>query len=226
MVEATLGGVSEANIAALFALLPIAVVVLVAHFDFGGAARSGAIRLLAPALAGLAGALFLLPVMTPRSWRQAGFDGVVVLGVVLAAIASLWMYRLLREITLVEAAVVCCLANAVFFFAASLASSLIARAGGSEWGWSWKVLAVEAVTAICFDLPQVLLLLWLMREVAPERFAARYFVIPLLTVMEGYALLGPEFSWMTTGGAVLMVFGAWRLMTASQREEEPGLMLR
>jgi drug/metabolite transporter (DMT)-like permease len=70
------------------------------------------------------------------------------------------------------------------------------------------------------------LLVWLMRDVAPTRFAARYLVVPLLTVMEGYVLLRPGFSVRAVAGGALMVFGAWRLLTASQREGEPGLVLR
>jgi drug/metabolite transporter (DMT)-like permease len=229
LAQLALGGVSEVTVAALFALAPVAVVILVSNSDFGGTARPGSIQLLVPALIGLAGTLFLLPVSAPGSWREARLEGVVVLAVLVAAVASVWMHRLLRGFAIIEAAVICCSANAVFFAAVFVASSVTAGSGVSAfWGgpWTARTLAIEAATAVFFDLPQVILLLWLLREITPARFSARYLVVPLLTVIEGYLLLRPEVSLLSILGAALLIFGVWRLMTASQREEEPGLMLR
>jgi drug/metabolite transporter (DMT)-like permease len=223
--EAALGTVSGVTVTALFALFPVMMVVLVSSVDFGGAAASGADRQLLPALIGLGGMLLVLPIAQPGSWGQAGREGVVGAGVLIAAIASGWMYRLLREFAVIEAAMICCLANAVFFFVVSVASPLMARTDGSS-EWSWPGLAVEVAIAVLLGLPQALLLVWLLREVAPVRLAARYFVVPLLTVLEGYALVRPPVTLRLAGGALLVIFGAWRLMTASQRGEEPGLMLR
>jgi len=223
--EAALSGISEGTIAASFALIPAAVVVLVSNFNFGREEAMDANRSLAPALIGLAGILLLLPVATLGSWRQAGFAVLAVFGVLAAALASVWMYRLLRDFTAIDAAAVCCLANAAFL----LLVSLLARAdGGSRWGagWSWNALAIEILRAVCFDLPQIVLLMWLMREIAPARFAARFLVVPLLTAIEGYTLLRPEITLRAVGGAALVILGVWRLMTSSQRDEEPGLMLR
>jgi hypothetical protein len=229
VVAMTLGGGSEVTAAALFALLPVMVVVIVAYVDPGGRGSSGTTRLLVPALIGLGGMLLLLPFAEPGSWRQAGLEGVIVLGILVAAVASVWMYRLLGGFTVIEAAVICCVANAAFSFAFFLVSGLVTSvAGGSGWAgdWSWRVFAIEVGTAICFGLPQVLLLVWLMREVAPVKFSARYLVVPLLTVIEGYAVVRPEIGWREVGGVALVIFAVWRLMTASQRDEEPGLMLR
>jgi hypothetical protein len=219
-----LGGASEVTVAALFGLAPAVVVVLVAGFEAGAGEGSGARGLLMPALAGLAGILLVLPVETPGSWREVEFAGIALLGVLMAAAASVWMYRLLRDFSAVEAAVVCGAANAVLFLVVFAVSGL----GGVGWaaGWSWGALGVEAVKAVGFDLPQVVLLVWLLREIAPVRFAARFLVIPLLTVIEGFALMRPEISLRVAGGAALAVFGAWRLLTARLRDEESGLMLR
>jgi hypothetical protein len=218
------GGVSEANVVGLFAMVPVAVVVLVASLDSDGATASATGGLLAPALAGLGGALLLLPFAQPDSWRQVGLCAVVGLGVVVAAMASVWMHRLLPEFAVVEAAALCCLANAAFFGALFAASNAAAGAEGSGL-WSWRALRVEAATAVGFDLPQILLLLWLLRDLAPERFAARYLVVPLLTAIEGYALLRPELTWRSIAGAALLGLGAWRLLTA-RAEAGPVPMLR
>ena len=113
----------------------------------------------------------------------------------------------------------------MFLLVVSLASSAFGAANsGSE--WSWSAFGVEALKALCLDLPQIVLLLWLMREVAPERLSARALVIPLLTVLEGYALVRPEISVRSIGGAALLLYGAWRLLMGGQRDEEPALMLR
>jgi hypothetical protein len=103
--------------------------------------------------------------------------------------------------------------------------SVVIPGAGLAGYWSWSAFAIEAATAILFDLPQMVLLLWLMRGVAPERLAARTLVIPLLTVLEGYALLRPTVTAKSACGAALVIAGAWRLMTVSPREEEPSLVL-
>ena len=224
LVEVAGGGVPEVTAAALFALLPVAVVVLVSNFDFGRAASAGTVRVLAPALTGLAGTLLLLSFALPDSGREAWLYAVAVLAVVVAAVASVWMYQLLAEFSVVEAVVICCAANGAFLGTMVLVSVVIPGAGLAGY-WSWSAFAIEAATAILFDLPQMVLLLWLMRGVAPERLAARTLVIPLLTVLEGYALLRPTVTAKSACGAALVIAGAWRLMTVSPREEEPSLVL-
>jgi len=219
-----LGGASEITVAALFGLAPVIVVVLVVGFESGAGEGSGARALLMPSLAGLAGILLVLPVETPASWREIEFPGIALVGVLTAAAASVWMYRLLGYFSVVEGAAVCGAANAVYFLVVFAASGL----GGAGWGagWIWSSLGVEAVKAVGFDLPQVVLLVWLLRDLAPVRFAARFLVIPLLTVAEGFALMRPEVSLRAAGGAALVGFGAWRLATARLRDEESWLMLR
>lgn len=225
LIERARSGVSEATIAALFALLPVAVVLLAPHFDFSARVDYAPARMLAPALVGLAGTLLLVPFALPASFREARLYAVVVIAVLVAASSSVWMYRLLIEVSLVEAVVICGIANAIFLLAVSLVSNVMGGSGGGG-EWSWNAVAVEALKAVCLDLPQIALLLWLMREVAPERLAARALVIPLLTVLEGYALLRPEISLRSVAGVALLIYSAWRLLTSRQHDEEPGLMLR
>jgi len=228
IAQAALSGVSEVTIAASFALLPVAVVVLVSYIGLGGGESPATNQLLAPALVGLGGTLLLLPFEFPSSSREAICEAAVLFAVLIAASASVWMHRLLRGFAVVEAVAICCLANAAFFLTVILASNLFGSAATSPgWGslWSWKSFTVEAATSLLFDLPQLILLLWLMRDIAPQRFAARYLVIPLLTVIEGYALLRPELTLRAIAGAALVAFGAWHLIAANQHGEEPRRML-
>jgi hypothetical protein len=85
---------------------------------------------------------------------------------------------------------------------------------------------MECAKALLFDMPQIVLLLWLMREVAPIRLAARWLVVPLLTVTEGYVLLRPEVTVRSVAGAALVLITAWRLMASDGRSEESRLVLR
>jgi drug/metabolite transporter (DMT)-like permease len=228
IAQAALSGVSEVSIAASFAMLPVAVVVLVSYVGRGNVEGQGTSELLAPAVIGFGGTLLLLPVEVPSASREVICEVAVVFAVLIAASASVWMYRLLGGFAVVEAAAVCCLVNAVFFLGVMLVSGLTGGAEGfGGWGgvWNWKGFAAEAGAALLFDLPQVVLLLWLMREVEPARFAARYLAIPLFTVIEGYVLLHPEVTLRAAVGAGLLVFGAWRLMTVNQHNEEPPRML-
>jgi hypothetical protein len=213
LAQFTLGGVSEVTIAVLFTMIPVAVVVIVSCADSARAESSGATTpLLAPALAGLGGALLLLPFTTPTSWHTFGLVAIVLLAVLIAAAACVWLYRLLRSFTTVEAAAICSLANALFFLAVFLVSNVTTNVEVLS-ALSRQTLVLEIATALLFDLPQILLLLWLMRDLTPERFAARFLVIPLLTVFEGFALLHPEPTPRDIFGALLMIFATWRLMT-------------
>jgi hypothetical protein len=226
LIEWARSGVSDGTVAGLFALLPIAVVLVMPQFNLGMEVENGVGRLLAPALIGLAGALLLVPFALPDSLRSAGMDAVVVLAVVTAASASVWMYRLLHEFAVIEAVLICCFANAALLMVVFLGSSLMAGSGEAlRMEWSWRAAGVEMVKAACFDLPQVWLLLWLMRAVSPVRLSVRALLVPLLTVAEGEAMMRPGIAARTLVGAVLLVLGAWRLMAGGE-QEEPGLMLR
>jgi hypothetical protein len=56
---------------------------------------------------------------------------------------------------------------------------------------------------------------------APVRFSARFLVIPLVTIVEGFVLLRPEVTGRMVVGTVLLAVGtAWMLMTKRQVDEE------
>jgi hypothetical protein len=76
------------------------------------------------------------------------------------------------------------------------------------------------------DLVEVLLIVWLLREMPPIRFAARYLVIPLLTVLESYVVMRPEWTVRMGFGTVLLAAGAGMLLFLKAGEEEAVLSLR
>jgi drug/metabolite transporter (DMT)-like permease len=199
----------ETSFAVVSALAPVVVVLV-----WGAVAQeSNGIRNLIPALMGLAGVLLLLPFNLPVSVRGWAALAEIAASMVFVAGAGVWMYRLLRRETVMEAIAIVGIPNAVCLFVwCGAVGSLDLKwrdvAGGLRWGWS-----VETVVAA--------LTVWLLREIDPVRFSARFLVIPLVTIVEGLALLRPEVTGRMVGGMVLLSGGAaWILMTPREVDEE------
>jgi hypothetical protein len=111
-----------------------------------------------------------------------------------------------------------CLSNTVFLlFCSGVRGELV-------WGWSGLASVVSLSSLV--DLAEVVLLVWLLREMVPVRFAARYLVIPLLTLVESYALMRPELTVRVISGVVLLAAGAGMLLFFKDGEEETVLSLR
>ncbi|MBB5315697.1 hypothetical protein [Tunturibacter empetritectus] len=207
-------GVPEISRSALFAMVPVVVVMVVAAGD----EERGVRRFLVPALVGLGGLLLLLPLEFSGSLRGRLMQGAVCLAVVGVGLSSVWLYRLLRGMALAEALAVVCLSNALFL--------LVCSAVREEFVWRWSGLASVVSLSSLVDVAEVVLLVWLLREMMPVRFAARYLVIPLLTLLESYALMRPELTVRVVSGVVLLAAGAGMLLALKMGEEETMLSLR
>jgi hypothetical protein len=207
-------GVPEISRSALFAMVPVIVVMAVAAGD----EERGVRRFLVPALVGLSGLLLLLPLQFSGSVRGRLMQAAVCVAVVVVGVSSVWLYRLLRGWTLAEALAIVCLSNAVFL--------LVSSAFRGELVWQWSELASVVSLSSMVDLVEVVLLVWLLREMMPVRFAARYLVIPLLTLLEGYGLMRPELTMRVICGLVLLAAGAGMLLFLKAGEEETVLSLR
>ncbi|RXH55817.1 hypothetical protein [Granulicella sibirica] len=182
----------------VFALIPVVVVTGV-----------GRMALLVPALAGVAGVLLLVPAQmpgSPRGWEGLGLT-VLAAGVTGACLVVL--PRMLRGVETGWAVAVMCLGSGVVLGGAGVA------AGGE---WTWGAVGVEMARGVLFDLPEVVLLLWLVKAVEPYRVAARYLVAPLFTVIEGYVLLKPGLDLRTGVGVTLLAGGGWWLLRAEAEE--------
>jgi hypothetical protein len=207
-------GVPEISRSVLFAMVPVVVVMTVAAGD----EERGVRRFLVPALVGLGGLLLLLRLEFSGSLRGRLMQGAVCLAVVLVGLSSVWLYRLLRGLVLAEALGVVCLSNGVFL--------LVCSAVRKELVWRLSGLASVVSLSSLVDGVEVVLLVWLLREMTPVRFAARYLVIPLLTVLESYALMRPELSVRVVSGVVLLAAGGGMLLFLKMGEEETVLSLR
>ncbi|MGH9597024.1 MAG: hypothetical protein ACRD3K_09525 [Edaphobacter sp.] len=218
VAEYARGSVPAISRSALFAMVPIVVVMVLAAGEATADEERGARRFLVPALVGLSGFLLLLPLQFSGSLRGWLMLSVVCVAVILVGIASVWLYRLLRGVGFADAVSVLGIANAVFLLAWS------AVRGEIVWRGSGLVSAVSISSLV--DVVEVLLIVWLLREMSPVRFAARYLLIPLLTVLESYVSMRPEWTWRMGFGTALLAVGAGVLLFWKAGEEEAGLSLR
>jgi hypothetical protein len=203
---------------ALFAAVPVVVVLGVAASDTTGREEHGARRFLMPALAGWGGLLLLLPLGfsgTVRGWVMLA---IVCAAVVVAGLASVWLYRLLRRLAFAESVAVVGISNAVFLLVWSAACEEILWRGSS-------LVSVASISSLV-DVVEVLLIIWLLREMSPVRFSARYLVIPLLLVLEGYVVMRPEWTVRMGFGTALLAVGAGALLFWKAGQDETGLSLR
>jgi drug/metabolite transporter (DMT)-like permease len=212
------GSVPAISRSALFAMVPIVVVMALANGDAATGETRSVRRFLIPALAGLGGLLLLLPLQFSGSVRRWVMLGSVCAAVVLAGVTSVWLYRLLRGFRFVDALAIAGLANAAFLLAWSVVREEVV--------WRWSGLSSLASIASLIDAVEVALIVWLLREMPPLRFSSRYLLIPLLTVLESYALIRPELTVRMVCGTVLLAAGAGVLLFWKAREEETVLSLR
>jgi hypothetical protein len=212
--EWALGSVPEISRSALFAMVPVVVVMVVAAGD----EERGARRFLVPALVGLGGLLLLLPLEFSGSVRGRLMLAVVALTVVLVGLSSVWLYRLLHGVALTEAIAVVSLSNAVFL--------LVCSGAREDFVWRWSGLVSLLSLSWLVDVVELVLLVGLMREMMPLRFASRYLLIPLLTILESYALIRPSVTVRVVSGVILLAIGGGMLLFAKAGEAETMLSLR
>jgi hypothetical protein len=211
-IEFTSSFVGEINRSALFAMVPIVVVVTLTAVDAGGPAERGARRSLAPALAGLGGLLLLLPLSLSNSAHRDLMSAVVGAAVILVGITSVLLYRLLQYFELSDAIALVCLSNAGLLLACAWSSRTI----------TWRASSLLSLVSLpsLVELFEVLLLLWLLRKMSPVQFASRYLLIPLLTVVEAYILLRPPLTLRIGAGVILLAAGSGMLLLQHPAEED------
>jgi hypothetical protein len=218
VAEYARGSVPAISRSALFALVPVVVVIVVAAGESAGREERGARLFLMPALAGLGGLLLLLPLAFSSSARGWMMLAAVCAAVVLVGVASVRLHGLLRGFALADAIAVVGVSNAVFLLISSAVLEEVVRRGNG--------LASVMSLASLVDVVEVLLIVWLLREMPPIRFAARYLMFPLLTVLESYVVMRPELTVRMGFGTVLLAAGAGTLLFWKAGEEETVLSLR
>ena len=90
-----------------------------------------------------------------------------------------------------------------------------------------SVLGAELAVAVSrLDVMEVVLIVWLLRDMPPVRFAARYLLIPLLTILESFLLIRPEVTVRIACGTALLAAGAGMLLFLKAGDEDTILSLR
>ncbi len=193
----------------VLAVVPAMVVLVVAQ-SLGDGVR----RLLGPALAGLGGVLLIVPVDVPGSAIGRVALALLVVCAVVIAIASVWIHRLLQGFGVAQAVAIFCMANALVLSGWGVLEGV----GWGLGGGGWVGVLVQGV--------EVVLLVVLLRGMSPVGFGARYLVVPLVTVVEGYVVLRPEVTLRMGFGAALLAGSAAYLLLARGADEGVGLSLR
>ena len=209
------GVVSETSGVGLFCTIPVMTILDVSSFGEESGTSRG---LLLPAVVALGGAFLLFPIQMPGSMREWIFFALVVACCAIVAGSNVWIHGLLKNGG--SAAAV-----AVVGFSGALALG----GYGLVLGWpalSGPLMAGELLRCAVFDLPAVWLTVWLMREVTPVRLSVRFLLVPLMTLLEGYAALGVRPAAKTLLELAAVLAGAAVLLIRNEPEEIPGLHLR
>ena len=154
-----------------------------------------------PALAGFAGVLLLLPWLPPSTAVEAIAFGLVVIGVWLTAVGSLWAHTLIGGRSLMQVVAVIALPSA----------ALLGLAGAIH-GPQFVAWTSGDSVALVFESAQMFLFVWLLRELEPSRFAARFLLVPFVTIVEGAILLRGSSDVRMAIGILLLLFGASSLL--------------
>jgi drug/metabolite transporter (DMT)-like permease len=215
-LEIAAGKVPEYTSVAMFCAVPLMTMLASSALGDGGASRLHGLTM--PSMMGLAGALLLFPVESMGSLRRWLFLALVLGCCVVVAVVSVWMHQLMQHIGVAAGAAVI-----------GIGSAAALGAYGASVGWprlDWNMIAGELLRCAVFDLPVICLIVWLAREIAPARLSARFLLVPLVTVVEGYALeRGPVTARALVAVALLCAGGAM-LLLKDEPEELQGLRLR
>ena len=213
----TQGWVSQLERVAIFSLTPVFAVVFEPHLGSGAHRGSGG---LTAALAGVAGALCIFPLSIPGTPGAAAAALALVLAVACLAIGNCIAVHLASSHSggaLAFCAAFACGSAAVVFAVASAIT---------EHAQSLLPLDVpQLVWLVIIDVPALILLFWLLREMSAVRMTARFILAPLLTILAGIALEQPAVTTRMVLGVALMGAGSMWLVFAPDEVSEKGTFL-
>ena len=201
----------------VFTLVPVFVVFFASQSAIGFGAGESPLRLLTPALAGVAGAALLLPSHIPMSRVGQTWLGMLLAMAAVSAWAAIQMHRRLTDVPILMAAAA--FSGSIFLLSAPFCLS---QAGQSP-AWGAPAVEIEVLRDVLFDGPVTLLTVWLLRELSPVAFSSRYVLVLAVGIGEGYLLLRPQTGWTTGLGMLLLVSsGAWLLFANSGEVSRDG----
>ena len=201
----------------LFASLPTFVVFFAAQRAVGFGALESPLRLIAPALAGIAGAALLLPFNLPRSSAGQVWLLALLVTAAISAWAAIHLHQQLTGVPVLRAAAT--LSTSIFLLSAPLSLAQSGRFSSPLSIGSASAFKREILRSLLFDGPITLLTAWLLRDLSPIAFSSRFLLGIAVTIVEGYVLLRPDMNWTTALGLLLLFSsGAWLLAAGSRQE--------
>lgn len=207
---------------ALLTLVPVFTVVLEPYIDQQDPSPRNQNCLLA-ALTGVAGALCVFPIAIPSSTEAVGgFAAAILAAVSIAAgkCKAVALVKLIKdEPSLFPGFVaVATTTSAISLFAASLAVERPV--------WDPAQLTPELFWSAGIELPALLLLFWLMRQMSAVRMTVRFVLAPLIAITTGAALIRSPLAGRTWAGLALMAAACGFLLLAPEENMQPkGLSL-
>lgn len=209
--------VSSGMISVLFAITPLLTAAIESR---RGKVRS---RITRPVIIGLVGGLvgILLVLLGANSISRLEEEGaiVVLVVVVLGAISSIVAKDALGDISPLTITAITSLVAGVLLGGASL---LMEQGQKSDWTPS-AVLAMLFL-GLASTAVGSLLFFWLLSKVQPYQLATRYFLMPIIAIIEGTFLLGEQVLWSMIVGTAF-VLGSMVLVIGVKPKLEPAASL-
>ena len=207
--------VSAVAASLIFTAIPVVVILVAAESEAGFGAGAGARPQVGTALAGVAGALLILPLTLPDSRAGIGWLGAMVLAMVLSGVAIVKLHRLLAAAPLNSCLAAICGASSLGGLGFALSQGRWpTRLNGADWGH-------ETALFLLVDAPLWGLTVGLVRDLEPRRFCSIYILTPLLVVVEGVVIVRPSLTWTFFAGVALMAFAAWGLLSPDDSPDAP-----
>ena len=161
---------------------------------------------LGPALAGIAGTALILPFAIPSSTAGTLWLAAIILSALAAALAALRLYKLVATAGILQTATLAAATTAL------IALPLYAYERPTLVLLTWQQALLSASVHLAITAATLLLTVRLVRTLSPVAFSTRFFLIPLVTIVEGYLLLHPNAPWTLPVGAALLAGGSYFLL--------------
>ena len=211
LADLVAGSISAFTVTAIFAMLPIPVILVLLQQDSNSDQPGDIRRFFAPTFIAITGLLFLIPAELPHSTRGIYLLLVTCLCLIIVATASVHIYSRLQVPTIPHVLIVILFSNGCF----QLAASFITGHFSSD---NLRLPVLLSLSNALYLTVNILLIL-LSRSLFPVLLSARYLLISFLSIVEGLVLLRPSFTLRMGCGLSLMLIGlTWFFATAKPRE--------
>ena len=176
----------------------------------------------AASLAAVAGAALVLPISIPSTFS----GGVAFIGVVVAsasgAAANCLAVRLANTHEQPSGEKVSSFTPfPVYTGVAATLSFALLSAFIERRAWNQQSWLPELAWSVCIDVPELLLLFWLMHRTTALRMTTRFIFSPLIAILAEAVFLRPVIERRMALGLLLMAIGASWLLFASEGTDEP-----